>query len=78
MSLEKVENKDFTEEEYQKMIPKHCLYQTVDEHREQMMYCWGISYGFITADTEKEYCKDCEFCKEATNYGQLIDRINIK
>ncbi|MBU0959802.1 MAG: hypothetical protein KKB31_07685 [Nanoarchaeota archaeon] len=60
--LEKVENKKMTEEEYQKMIPKHCLFQTVKEHREMMM-CWGISYGFVNTDTEKEYCKDCEFCK---------------
>lgn len=62
--LEKVEHKTMTEEEYQKMIPKHCLYQTVEQHREEMMYCWGISHGFITTETEKEYCKDCEFCKK--------------
>lgn len=61
--LEKVEDKKMTEEEYQKLIPKHCLLQTVEQHKNQLGYCWGISYGFVTAETEQEYCKGCEFCK---------------
>jgi hypothetical protein len=29
-------------EVYQAAIPKHCFYQTVDEHAEELMLCWGL------------------------------------
>lgn len=48
-----------TDEEYQKIIPDCCQYQTAERHKDELGYCWGISYGFITAGT---YCEDCEFC----------------
>jgi hypothetical protein len=32
----------FNHEEYQKAIPKCCKYQTVEEHANYMLLCWGL------------------------------------
>lgn len=33
---------DFDEAEYQAAIPACCQYQTVQEHVEDLMLCWGL------------------------------------
>lgn len=57
----KPEPEKMTEEKYQELIPKHCLYQTAALHREVLMYCWGILCGFVKPETAKKDCEGCEF-----------------
>lgn len=47
-----------TSEEYQAAIPKHCFFQTADEHVEQLMLCWGL-----LASIEGGYIMNCGNCE---------------
>ena len=47
-----------TKEEYQKAIPSCCIHTTVESHADNMLYCWGITAGFVQ-DQGESYCKGC-------------------
>ncbi len=47
-----------TEQEYQVAIPKHCFYQTVQEHIDCLMLCWGLAAS-IKGKYEMKCC-NCE------------------
>jgi len=46
------------EQEYQSSIPKHCFYQTVQEHMDCLMLCWGLAAS-IKGRYEMK-CGNCE------------------
>jgi hypothetical protein len=46
-----------TEADYVAAIPAHCGLQTLEAHVD-MMLCWGVSNGFVTADPN--YCDGCD------------------
>ena len=48
-----------TEEEYQEKIPSWCHYQTVEQHVECLMLCWGITGGFVSLK-DSGYCESCD------------------
>lgn len=45
-------------EDYQKAIPSCCVHKTVEEHGDNMLYCWGITAGFVQEQGES-YCNEC-------------------
>lgn len=47
-----------SEDDYQAAIPKHCFYQTVEEHMEGLMLCWGL-----LASIEGGYTMNCGNCE---------------
>lgn len=49
-------------ESYQKAIPKCCAIQTVDEHEEHLLYCWGLISSIKNGYEMK--CGDCEYNTE--------------
>jgi hypothetical protein len=53
-----------TKDDYQKAIPLCCSHKTADEHAEVMLYCWGITAGFVQTQGESY----CEGCSENINY----------
>ena len=50
--------REVTQELYAASIPKCCLYQTMEQHVEHLMLCWGLSSS-IKNDTPM----DCGFCE---------------
>lgn len=64
-----------SEDEYQKAIPTCCTHKTVDEHAKAMLYCWGITAGFVQAQGES-YCDGCSENANLTNHkkGQSNER----
>ncbi len=56
-----------TEKDYQKLIPPWCFYDTVEQHKNHLMLCWGITSGRVKPDDDS-HCKGCEFYKR--QYGK--------
>ena len=52
-------NEDF-EEKYQAAIPKCCEFQTLEEHVEILMLCWGLAHQVRTAGPAMN-CGICEY-----------------
>ena len=51
-----------TEGKYQDSIPKWCYYQTVEQHKECLMLCWGLVAHIEEGKTiTRDYCSSCEF-----------------
>ena len=67
-----------TEEDYQKAIPPWCYYQTVEEHKEHLLLCWGLLAGLkwkrrmgnklIEVEGE-DCCRGCEFYRPQRKDG---------
>lgn len=55
-----------TNDEYKKAIPSCCSHKTVEEHANNMLYCWGITAGFVQEQGESY----CDSCTENKNYKQ--------
>jgi hypothetical protein len=49
-------------EQYQAAIPKHCFYQTVEEHQDCLMLCWGL-----VASIKEGYEMNCGSCDLIVN-----------
>lgn len=50
-------------EAYQAAIPKHCFYQTFEEHMKNLKLCWGLLESM-----EENYtlnCRGCEFTRQS-------------
>jgi len=60
-----------TDEDYQKLIPPWCQFQGVEDHKEILALCWGITGGCVRLDNE-DYCRGCEFYVE--KLGDTIQR----
>ena len=58
-----------TNDDYQKAIPKCCAHKTVKDHAEVMLYCWGITGGFVQAQGES-YCAGCSENVNCVNQGE--------
>ena len=41
-----------TKKEYQANIPKCCQWQTYEEHMDYMAFCWGITCGLVTGESD--------------------------
>lgn len=52
------ERQQITEADYQAAIPAGCYYQTVDEHVECLMLCWGLMAAL--KEGRKMNCGSCE------------------
>ena len=48
---------EITEELYTASIPKCCEFQTLQEHKDNLMLCWGL-----TASIEKGKSMNCTNC----------------
>lgn len=51
-----------SEADYLAAIPKHCFYQTVEEHVECLMLCWGL-----LASVKSGYAMNCGDCEINTS-----------
>ena len=68
--------RQMTDQEYRNAIPPWCYFQTLDQHREHLGFCWGIMGGLkkkvrrggkIVEIEGEEYCKPCEFYRGGEN-----------
>ena len=46
---------------YSRNIPKCCKLKTVKEHKEVLLYCWGLMNNIKKSIDPAEGCETCEF-----------------
>lgn len=61
---------DFTEAEYQAAIPACCEYQTLQEHMDSLMLCWGLAAA-IRAGRPMD-CSGCDLATRAVSLNEGV------
>ena len=59
---------------YEYYIPKDCVFRTVKEHRDYLMYCWGYVSDLKHGITNRQCGWACEYSKkyDKPKYMKLI------
>jgi hypothetical protein len=62
---------DFNEEQYQAAIPACCAYQTVEEHCNELMLCWGLAAA-VRAGKSMD-CRGCDIATRPVFFARIQD-----
>lgn len=52
-----------TDEIYKKFIPSWCTFQTIEEHRNYLGFCWGLMENIKNNDSPRTILNSCQNCK---------------
>jgi hypothetical protein len=62
---------DFNEEQYQAAIPACCAYQTLREHMDSLLLCWGLAAA-VRAGRAMD-CRNCDLSVRPVGLARVTE-----